>query len=98
MRRMTLVALLVAAPLFVLGSAPASATGWCRGYGYYGYSPYYYYRPYYGYRPFYPRFYGGYFHRPRVWGWRGYGWRGYGFRAGWWGGPRWGWRGGWRRW
>jgi hypothetical protein len=98
MRRL-LLALAITAPLLALDSAPASAWGWCRGYGYYGaaysYRPYYYsYRPYYGYAPYYgaywrPRFYtSGYFYRPyRSWGWGGY--RPY--RA-------WGWRGGWRRW
>jgi hypothetical protein len=93
-----LAAVLVAAPLFALGSTPAEAGGWCRGYGY---APYYYYRPYYGYSyaPYYRPYYGSYFYRPRAWGW-GYGyrpWRGYGYRAWGWGGRRWG-GGGWRRW
>lgn len=86
MRRIMLVALLVAAPLFALGSTPAAAGGWCRGSYGYSYSPYYHYRPYYR-----PRVrFGGYFYRPRAWGWRGYG-----YRRGW-RGRRWGWRG--RRW
>lgn len=99
MRRTMLAAVLVAAPLFALGSTPAEAYG-CRGYGYYGYAPYYNYRPYYGYSyaPYYrPRdYYGSNFYRP--WG-GGYGygrWGGYGYR-GWGRGGR-GWGGGWRRW
>jgi hypothetical protein len=106
MRRLTFVALLTAAPFFVLGSTPAAACGCCdcgcrtSGYygGYYGGSGYYgyayapsYYGGYYG--P--SAYYSGYSYRPDTWGWRGYGYggwggRGYGYRAGW---------GGWgRRW
>jgi len=59
MRRMILLAFLIAAPLFALGAQPASA---CWGWGYgsgYGYSSY---------RPAYRYAYAG-------WGWRGWGWR-----------------------
>jgi hypothetical protein len=107
MRRL-LLALATVVPLFALDSAPASAFGWGRGYGYYGYayapyycSPYrsysYGYRPFYGYRPYYggywrPRFYSGSYFYRPF---RPWGWRGWyrPYRA--WG---WGWRGGWRRW
>jgi hypothetical protein len=110
MRRL-LLALAVVATLSALDSAPASAWGWGRSYGSYGYanapycppyrSYYYSYRPAYGYRPYYgaywrPRFYSsGYFYRP----YRSWGWRGWHrpYRAwGWRGYRSWGWRGGWR--
>jgi hypothetical protein len=106
------VALVVAAPLLVLESAPAAAFGWCgsgwgsasygyaapRSYGYYGYAPRSY--GYYDYAA--PRTHGYYGFAPRYYGGfygRRWGWRGYGYR-GWRGyGYRAGWRGygaGWR--
>jgi hypothetical protein len=105
MRRL-LLALAVMAPVFALDSAPASAWGWDRGYGSYGYayapyycppyrSYYYTYRPYYGYYGYRP-YYGAYW-RPRFGGYfyrpyRSWGYRGWGYRG-------WGWgHRGWRRW
>jgi hypothetical protein len=90
MRRLMLVSLLVAAPMFALGGTSAAASGWCGyGYGYGGYrylAPraygYSYYRPAYFYRPYYrPRFAYGAFYRPRFayggfYRSRGFGWRG----------------------
>jgi hypothetical protein len=67
-------AFLIAAPLLVIDTQPASAWGGY-GYGAYGYASYrpiYSYRRAYAYRPVYA--YAG-FYRPRVWGWGGWGWR-----------------------
>jgi hypothetical protein len=77
MRRLTFLALLIAAPLLVTDAQPASACDWgyrygSRAYGYASYRPVYSYRRAYAYRPVYA--YAG-FYRPRVFGWRGLGWR-----------------------
>jgi hypothetical protein len=77
-KRTLCAAFVVAAPLLVVGTAPASAWGWYgyRGCGYGYYAP----RVYgYAYRSYYrPRFMYGGFYRPRVFGWRG--WYGRGWR------------------
>ena len=77
MRKMLLIGLIVAAPVLIASSEPASAWGWgCGNSGarYYGYSA--------------PRVYGYSYYRP----WRFYGARTYGWRAGL-GVRRWGWGG-----
>jgi Short chain fatty acid transporter len=87
LKRTLWTALVVAVPLLVVGTAPASAWG-CYGYrgcGHNYYAPrvygYTYYRPAYFYRSYYRRSfaYGG-FYRPRVWGWHGWHGRGWGWR------------------
>jgi hypothetical protein len=102
MRKLMLVAFLMA-PLLAIGATPAAACGCCPC-GYSAPTIVYTYHcgPYYG--P--PRAcLGGYFARAPVWGWRafsngngwrGYRWgsRGYGYRSATWRGHRMGWRGG----
>ena len=84
-KRTLCAAFVVAVPLLVVGTAPATAWGsyGYRGCGYGYYAPrvygYSYYRPAYFYRSYYrPRFAYGGFYRPRIWGWRGGVGRGWG--------------------